>query len=231
MNRRPKRSTSVANHVDEPTTPKTADKYGGGQWERWRLLYSGMKPYCGDVDTLHSRHVAAQYQVRAYNTHGWGHWSHVLTVDRGTIPRLPQSTSDRSVYTFTHAPEFVTTVDLFLGGLNTICHIHSPPRIFVCGSTDLNAVSGGQRSASLKPLGRANTSTSPIASITVPFPLRSAVGEPRRESEGDLTEAIQPSESQTKLRVNVDGAFGTEDGLDRVISFYSKTLGFCEMVV
>lgn len=42
-----------------------------------------------------------------------------------------------------------------------------------------------------------------------------------------MIEAIQPSESQTKLRVNVDGAFGTEDGL----SLYSKKVGVCEMLV
>jgi hypothetical protein len=216
----------VANHVDEPTTPKTADKYGGGQWERWRLLYSGMKPYCGDVDTLHSAHVAAQYQVRAYNTHGWGHWSHVLTVDRGTthttLNHFPINGSRHPPI-----PAFVTTVHLSLFFVFHVSKYSLTTRISVCGPADLNAASGVQRSASLKPLGRANTSTSPIASITVPFPLRSAVGEPRRESEGGLTESIQPSESQTKLRVNVDGAFGTKDGL----SLYSKTVGFCEMVV
>lgn len=132
MNRRPKRSTSVANHVEEPTNPdpKIGDKYGGGQWERWRLLYSGMKPYCGDVDTLHSSHVAAQYQVRAYNSHGWGHWSHVLTVDRGTTPSL-----NRSIFPRHHSHLLsVTIVDLSLW--RPVCrlpysHIHSPPRVFL----------------------------------------------------------------------------------------------------
>ena len=42
-----------------------------------------MKAYCADVDTLNTRHVTAQYRVRAYNAMGWGAYSDVLQVDRG----------------------------------------------------------------------------------------------------------------------------------------------------